>query len=67
MFASFAHTCQPLAALVLTVAVRGVGLFVTEPVDNYPRASVLPLSAKLNDCGTVALTAIWSSLILAVE
>jgi len=52
--------------LVFIVAVRGVGLAVTDPVDSVPKASVFALSAKLNDCGTLAVTAIWSSLMLAV-
>ena len=51
---SWAQTYQPFLALVLTVAVRGVGLTLTEPVDNEPRASVLPLKAKLKVCGTEA-------------
>lgn len=66
VFASLAQTIQPLPALVSTVTVRGVGLVVTDPVDNVPSASVLALKAKLKACGTVALTAIWSSLMLTV-
>ena len=63
---SFAQTYQPFLALVLTVAVRGVGLAVTEPVARLPRASVLPLRAKENDGATVAVTTIWSLVMVAV-
>jgi hypothetical protein len=52
--------------LVLTVAVRGVGLVVTEPELNVPRASVLPDRANEKTDGTVAETTIWSSVMLAV-
>ena len=67
VFASRAQTYQPFLAFVLIVAVRGVGLVVTDEVLNVPRASVFALNAKLNVCGTLAVTTIWSSLILAVE
>ena len=56
--ASLAHTFQPFLALVLTVAKRGVGLALTEPVAKVPRLSPLPLREKLNVWGTEALTAI---------
>jgi hypothetical protein len=55
---SFAHTSQPFLAFVFTVAVRGVGLEVTDPLLKLPSESVLPLNAKLKVCGTVAVTTI---------
>jgi hypothetical protein len=58
VFASLAHTIQPFLALVLTVAVRGVGLVVTLPVDSMPRASELALRANENVEGTVAVIVI---------
>ena len=66
VLASLAQTIQPFLALVLTVAVRGVGLLVTLPLESVPRASVLPLRAKEKTAGTVAVTTIWSSVMLAV-
>jgi len=66
VLASFAHTCQPFLALVLTVAVRGVGLLVTLPVLKVPRASEVALSANENVEGTVAVTDTWSLLTVAV-
>jgi hypothetical protein len=63
---SLAQTCQPFVALVLTVAVRGVGLVVTDDELNVPSASVLPESANEKTEGTVAETTIWSSVMLAV-
>lgn len=66
VLASLAHTIQPFLALVLTVAVRGVGLEVTLLVLRVPSASVVALSANEKVEGTLAETAIWSLLTLAV-
>lgn len=66
VLASLAHTCQPFLPLVLTVAVRGVGLEVTLPVLSVPNASDVALKENVNVDGTVAVTAIWSLLTLAV-
>jgi hypothetical protein len=66
VLASFAQTYQPFLAFVFTVAVRGVGLDETLPVESCPRLSVLALIAKVNDGATLALTTIWSSAIAAV-
>lgn len=66
VFALRAHTVQPFFALVLTVAVRAAGLAVTDAVLSDPSASVLALSANEKVCGTVAVTTIWSSVMLAV-
>jgi hypothetical protein len=49
VFESLAQTIQPFLAFVLTVAVLGVALGVTAPVESVPSGSVLPLKAKLND------------------
>src|SRR6478752_5331261 len=64
---SLAQTYQPFLALVFIVTVRGVGLELTAAVVRPPRLSVLPLRAKLKVCDTLALTTIWSSVMLAVE
>jgi hypothetical protein len=66
VFKSLAHTCHPFLALVLTVAVRGVGLVVTEPAASVPSASALAERAKEKVDGTVAVTTIWSLVTLAV-
>jgi hypothetical protein len=41
------------------VIVRGVGLELIAAVLKEPSASVVPLSAKENDWGTLAVTLIW--------
>ena len=53
---SFAQMVQPFLALVLTVAVRGVGLLTTAELDSTPSASVFPLSANEKTEGTLAVT-----------
>ena len=63
---SRAQTFQPPAALVFIVTVRGVPLEAIAPLLRVPNGSVFPLSAKLKAWGTVAVTTIWSSAILAV-
>ena len=63
---SFAHTVQPLSALVFIVAVRGVPKVVTAEDESVPSGSVLPLSANEKTDGTVAVTTTWSSVMLAV-
>lgn len=66
VFTSLAQTVQPFLAFVLTVTVRGVGLVVTLLVLSEPSASVLAFKENENVVGTVALTATWSPLTLAV-
>jgi hypothetical protein len=51
---------------VPTVAVRGVGLGVIADELKFPSASVLPLKANEKAGGIVAVTTIWSFVILAV-
>src|SRR5690606_19424105 len=64
--ASRAQTIQPFLALVLIVAVRGVGLLAMVLTLRSPRSSVLPLRANEKATGTVAVTTIWSLVMLAV-
>ncbi len=62
---SAAHKFQPLAALVPTVALMAVAA-VAPAEDKVPKAALLDDSTKLKLGLTLAVTAIWSLVTVAV-